>query len=113
MGPEEFAQQLRTLGYNDVKQQGSIVTLPYTIPIGSLIGKNISLGFTVPANFPMEPPGGPCVDPPLGHPNGSLRPEPSVGPNFEYWSRPFPNWPSTPRDVATYMGHVRHVFSQR
>lgn len=111
MGGPEFARQLRDLGYQVTEQGDGNVRFPWEIPVGSRVGELITLGFTVPPDFPVTPPGGPCVTPALQHPHGAVHPAP-FGSGWVYWSRPFPGWASTDRTVRTYMAHVRHLFGQ-
>ena len=112
MGPAEFARQLRDLGHEVEEPAGTKVILKYTIPIGRRIGEQIRLGFDVPTDFPLTPPGGPRVSPPLGHPAGAVHAAPDFGAAWEYWSRPFPNWAGTDRTVRSYMAHIRRLFQQ-
>src|SRR5438309_419994 len=113
MGAAEFARQLRGLGYQVTELPGEAVTFPYEVPIGSVAGTTITLGFFVPPDFPVTPPSGPCVSPALGHPAGNVGVMAQLGPNWEYWSRPFPDWPDSDRSVRAYLAHIRHVFAQR
>jgi hypothetical protein len=113
MGAAEFARQLRDLGYQVTELPGGAVTFPYDVPVGSLAGTTITLGFIVQPDFPVTPPGGPCVRPALGHPAGNVSVMAQLGMDWEYWSRPFPDWPGSGRSVRAYMAHVRHLFSQR
>jgi hypothetical protein len=109
-GAAEFARQLRDLGHDQVAADGDRVTLPYEVPIGRHAERIIRLGFAVPADFPLTPPGGPHVSPRLGHAAGAVHASPAFGSDWEYWSRPFQGWPSTDRTVRTYMAHVRRVL---
>ncbi len=86
--------------------------LAYSIPIGRRLGEQIRLGFDVPTDFPVTPPGGPRVSPKLGHPDGAVHAAPDFGTEWEYWSRPFPNWAGTDRTVRSYMAHIRRLFQQ-
>lgn len=93
------------------------VSFPYTIPVGPLTGREIRLGFLVPGDFPLTPPSGPHVSARLhplqsggSHPNGGIL-DSSFGPDWQYWSRPHPNWASTDRTVRAYLAHVRQLFA--
>src|SRR4051812_42281558 len=123
MGPATFLEQLRGLGYEPtVMQMPDIVAFPYEIEVGPLVGETITLAFKVPADFPMTPPSGPLVSPPLlplnnggAHPHGAIHPASTGGLNdpngtWQYWSRPFPGWPQTSRDVAAYLAHIRRLL---
>ena len=123
MGPANFIEQLRRLGYEPaIIQIPDIVAFGYEIEVGPLVGELITLAFKVPLDFPMTPPGGPIVSPPLlalnnggAHPHGAIHPASVAGLNdpdgaFQYWSRPLPGWPQTSRDVAAYLAHIRHLL---
>ncbi len=113
MGSSEFARQIRDLGYQvEELPNCNRVIFPFEIPIGSHRGETVKLGFDVPTDFPVTPPGGPRVSPRLGHPGGAVHDAPDFGAVWEYWSRPFPNWAGTDRTAATYMAHVRRLFQQ-
>jgi hypothetical protein len=112
MGAAEFVRQLRELGHEVDEPVETRVTLPYTIPIGRRLGETIRLGFDVPPDFPNTPPSGPRVSPRLGHPAGAVHAATDFGSEWEYWSRPFPNWQGTDRSVKTYMAHVRRLLQQ-
>ena len=105
-----FAGQLRGLGF-DVSVNGSFVTFPFKIQSGSRSGQLVTVGIEVSGDFPANPPPGPHVRPHLGHPDGHVNPS-TLGGEWEYWSRPFPSWPSTNRTASDYMAHVRVLFSQ-
>src|SRR5450759_3861892 len=111
MGPEEFARQLRELGYEPTEQTGRVV-IDYEIPLGSHIGERVTLGFNVPPDFPTTPPGGPAMYPPIVHPDGAVNPATEFGAGWVYWSRPYQGWAAATRSVQTYMAHVRRLFSQ-
>jgi hypothetical protein len=108
---DEFAGQLRDLGF-DVTITGSFVTFPFEIQNGGRSGQVVALGIEVPGDFPANSPPGPHVRPALGHPDGHVQPSPGLGADWQYWSRPFPSWPSTNRTASDYMAHVRLLFSQ-
>ena len=125
MGPATFIDQLRALGYEpSVVQIPDIVAFPYEIEVGPLAGETIMLAFKVPRDFGLTPPSGPLVSPHVmpitngaggGHPHGAVHPAGVGGLNdpggtWQYWSRPFPNWPNTSRDVAAYLTHIRRLF---
>lgn len=107
---DDFASQLSELGFN-VTISGSFVTFPFAIQSGSHSGETVLLGIEVPGDFPANPPPGPHVRPRLGHPDGHVISS-TMGAEWEYWSRPFPSWPSTNRTASDYMAHVRLLFSQ-
>jgi len=125
MGPATFIEQLHALGYEpNVLQIPDIVAFPYEIEVGPLAGETITLAFKVPPDFALTPPSGPLVSPHLlpitnggggAHPHGAIHPAAVGGLSdadgtWQYWSRPFPNWPRTSRDLAAYLTHIRRLF---
>jgi hypothetical protein len=81
---------------------------PYTIEVGSHAGQNVHIGLQVPGDWPITPPPGPHMSPPLGHPDGNVHASP-LGTDWEYWSRPAQNWPAD-RSARAYMRHLRALF---
>jgi len=117
MPRQDFVDQLKAMNYEPLLRDGSFITFQYAVPVGKLAGKQITLGFAVADDFPMNPPGGPHVSPCLlpHNPNGGSHPtcgihNSQLGSDWQYWSRPFPNWPSTDRTVRAYLAHIRHLF---
>ena len=116
MGRQQFVEQLQALGFNPVVN-GDRVTFPYVVPVGKFIGEEVTLGFVVNDDFPLNPPSGPHVSPqirpitggggehPLGGVHGS-----NFGSTWEYWSRPCNHWSTTGRTVRDYMAHIRHLW---
>jgi hypothetical protein len=117
MAKSDFAKQLRELGY-DVNDAGDNVDLAYEVPLGRFVGETIRLGFVVPGDFPDTPPSGPHIKPHImpnsggggSHPTGGINPSSQFGGDWQYWSRPFPNWSKTERNVRTYMAFIRRLF---
>jgi len=119
-GQQRFIEQLRGLDYQPEVKANDIVVFEYTIEVGPLTGAHVHLALRLPPDLPLNPPGGPCVSPrilPLhpdqsvGHPYGGVHQADDIGPDFEYWSRPFPGWSNTIRSAAAYMGHIRNLFA--
>lgn len=119
MAAEDFATQLQQEGIAASNLDNGIVTFRFVVPVGPRCGEEIQIGFQVPPDFPMSPPSGPHVSPRIlpihpdqsvGHPIGGVHESP-IGPDWEYWSRPFPDWPNTDRNARAYMAHVRHLFA--
>ncbi len=118
MGRQDFINQLTALGYEVEDLGNSKVAFNYVIPIGRLAEQRIKLGFLVAEDFPATPPSGPHVSPrllPLNttvktHPNGGIHESKQFGPEWEYWSRPFHEWPRTDHTVRTYMAFIRRLF---
>lgn len=118
---QRFVDQLKGLGYDPEVKTNDIVIFEYTVEVGPLTGETVRLGLRLPPDLPLNPPAGPCVSPrilPLtrpgqsaDHPYGGVHEANDMGPDFEYWSRPFPGWPQTIRSAAAYMGHIRNLFA--
>jgi hypothetical protein len=45
------------------------------------------------------------------HAADNAQPTAGFGPDWEYWSRPFPGWPISDRDARAYMAHIAHLFA--
>lgn len=120
MAVEDFAKQLREMGYDVTEYPGGCVSFPYTIEIGKFEGQEIALGFIVPPDFPLSPPTGPHVKPRLlpinptqgSHPASGVHEAQSAqfGAQWQYWSRPMHHWANTPRTAADVMRHIRRLF---
>lgn len=116
MARQDFITQLQQLGYTVEDRGENRIAFPYKVPVGRFLGQDIWLGFVVGDDFPLNPPSGPHVSPqllPLNtvtnvHPAGGIHPS-LFGPEWEYWSRPFPEWHTTDRSVRTYLSHIRHL----
>lgn len=112
-----FAAQLAELGYRVEDRGDGKVCFPYTIPVGKYAGKEVMLGFVVPLDFPLTPPGGPHFAPHLlpisqtsgVHPSAGIHPSP-FGEGWQYWSRPLQHWNSTKKTVSVVMAHVLHLL---
>jgi hypothetical protein len=122
MSAEDFFEGLRALGY-EVQRTGEEAPggaiIEYEIPLERFIGQHIRLAFFPSGDWPLTCPSGPYVSPHLlvlnpdagpGHPNGAVHPAPQLGPDWQYWSRPFPGW-SGNGTVAQYMAHIRHLLA--
>lgn len=117
MAKKDFIDQLMQFGYEVELAGDNRVIIAYTVDVGRFDGQAIKLGFEVPNDFPMTPPGGPHVSPRLlpinkdaSYPLGRIHESPSFGPNWEYWSRPYNDWNQTNRTVRTYLSHIRRLF---
>jgi hypothetical protein len=118
MGKQDFINQLQAIGHNVEDLGGNRLAFTYVIPVGNKVNEEIKLGFEVADDFPINPPSGPHVYPrilPINtvgepHPKGGVHESPNFGSDWEYWSRPFPNWSSTDRSVKTYMSFVRYLL---
>ena len=110
MASEDLAAQLRELGYADARVQGQYVRFSFVVPIGAKAGETFQIGLPA-SDFPLNPPGGPHVNPAFDHPGGNNHGS-DLGDGWRYWSRPFPGWAQTDRSASAYMSHVRRLFSQ-
>lgn len=128
IGMAPFVEGLRALGYEparlpDLKDH---IAFDYVVESGKFEGTRVRLGFVIPPDFPMTPPSGPYVSPEIhtiktdgAHPFGAVhkdqaRPfDQATGNQWQYWSRPFPNWPASKRTVATYMSHIWKLWDSQ
>lgn len=109
-GVDTFVVGLAAMGL-EIERRDDFALFEYDIPVGGRIGETVHIGLQLPGDLPATPPPGPHVKPRLGHPGGSVNPSP-LGPEWEYWSRPFPGWPQSPRTAAAYMAHLRALLNQ-
>lgn len=120
MARTEFIDQLKALGYAVEERGENRISFAYTIPVGRFLGQEIQLGFVANDDWPINPPSGPHVSPrllPLNnnskeHPLGGVHDSP-FGSEWEYWSRPFPEWNKTDRSAKAYMAHIRKLFEKQ
>lgn len=115
-GREEFERRLRELGFTVFASPGEGRTLiEYKVPAGRFAGQVLRLGFEVPPDFPRSPPGGPHVSPRIlpMNPGAPAHPERTAdsifGSDFQYWSRPFPNWKER-GGAGAYIGWIDRLF---
>jgi hypothetical protein len=121
-----FLEGLVKLGFKPTQLLGhpDHVVIDYVVPDGKFAGKAVKHGFIVPGDFPMTPPSGPHVSPhihpikPNGqHPTGGVHLNHSkvfqqaLGGAWQYWSRPFPEWPRSTKTAAAYIGHVFKLWA--
>jgi hypothetical protein len=95
------------------------VMFDYPVETGQFAGRKVRLGLVVPPDFPATPPSGPHVSPcvrpicqPGIHPAGAIHPS-DFGNDWQYWSRPFPNWATSKRTVAAYMSHIWQLWDSQ
>ncbi len=115
VGVAGFLAALTDLGHNAtlVTVSGTdFVVFDYVIEVGSRIGESVRIGLQAPGDWPLTPPPGPHVSPPLGHPDGNVHASP-LGPQSEwqYWSRPADHWPAD-RTARAYMQFLRALFAK-
>ena len=119
MARQDFINQLKALGYpvEDIGQDRAV--LPYKIPVGRFLGKEIMLGFEVHDDFPANCPSGRHIKAKLlpnksggQHPDGGISDSEKFGSEWQYWSRPFEGWDKGERTAKRYMEHIRRLFDQ-
>jgi len=119
-----FVAGLQSLGYEPAIASGKSehVYFDYEVPSGKFTGRQIRLGLIVPADFPMTSPGGIHVSPKFHsnqgggeHPTGGIHDsvdfQSTAGGEWQYWSRPYKNWGTAKKAVATYMSHVWNLWN--
>lgn len=126
-GPSAFADGLRNLGYEPtaLEKAPDHVVFDYPVEVGRFKGQTVRLGFVVPQDFPNTTPSGPHVSPHIlpihpsndvPHPAGGVHQSMSqnftqhAGGQWEYWSRPCPNWGQSKKSVISYMGHIWRLW---
>lgn len=116
-GPEAAEAQLRTLGY-EVMRDGEWVEFDYEVPGGTYAGTKIRQAWHVPGNFPITPPSGIDFKPRMPgrtvnsgeHPARSSHSR-RFGGDGEYWSRPHHGWNSEPvKDARAYLVWVQTLW---
>jgi len=125
-GLAAFCDGLRELGYEPTIYEGmpTYVTFPFEVPCGRFAGEKVKLGFAVPADFPLTTPSGPHSTPALATDDGSGQPprgglhanndgnfKSLTGEDWQYWSRPFQNWNSPRKPVASYMAFIKRLWA--
>lgn len=115
-GAAAFVAGLTELGFQPAFHKESVdrVCFDYLVPTGRFVGRQVRLGFVVPPDFPMSPPTGPHVTPQIwpintnaDHPERAH--ESDFGAEWQYWSRPMPDWKAN-RSVGAYMAHVWRLW---
>ena len=126
-GVEVFLDGLREMGYDPKLLQGKSdhVVLDSPVPSGRFTGRSVRLGFIVPPDFPMTTPTGPHVSPRIhpahpaadfGHPLGGVHESQSAafqqgaGGDWQYWSRPHPDWATSKKTAVAYMSHIYRLW---
>lgn len=117
MPAQNFIDDLKALGYEPEVLSENRIAFSYVVPEGKFKDQTIKLGFEIPTDWNLTPPSGPHISPRLlpikadaaGHPE-RVAESPNFGQEWEYWSRPYPNWPNSRRTVKEYMKYIRHLF---
>jgi hypothetical protein len=116
MGTDTFKEGLAALGYTvELKDQDKLMT-QFVVAGGRFKERQVKLGFQVPPDFEINPPGGPHISPRLIpiNPNAedhSRAAESPFGPEWEYLSRPFPSQWARKRTVKRYMEWVSELLN--
>lgn len=116
MAALDFINQLKEFRFEVEDLGNNKIAFPYKIICGRFEGQVIKLGFQVPADFPLTPPSGPHISPPLlpMNPQAITHPQRTAisvfGINWQYWSRPFKRWSETHRTAKDYMKFINHLF---
>ena len=111
VGAAGLVTALTDLGFSAILTSASgieFAVFPYEIEVGGRAGQTVHIGLQAPGDWPITPPPGPHVSPPLGHPDGNVHASP-LGEGWVYWSRPAQNWPAD-RSARAYMRHLRALF---
>ena len=117
IGISELKEQLEAMGYVVTMRGDNFLSFNYTIPLGRFRDKEIELGLEA-SQFPLIPPSGLIIKPYLlpisggggSHPNGGIHLRGIPSSEWQYWSRPFPNWDNCEKTTKTYMAFVRTLF---
>lgn len=115
MPSHKLIDELKARGYavqpEIVIAQGQpfVVIDGYRIEMGQHAGKDIALAIPAVPDYPTTPPGGIHVKPHLIQ-VGTRNVHPSpLGTEWQYWSRPIPNWRAD-RSLARLLSHVNRLM---
>jgi hypothetical protein len=106
----DLQQALGCAGY-EATIVTDFVTFEYAVVVGAHVGATVRIGLQAP-DFPINPPGGVHVCPRIQHPGDSAHHASPLGPEWIYWSRPYPDWAGSRRDLDDYLVHLRTLFAQ-
>src|SRR5689334_22555744 len=112
MAKSDFLNQMQALNFQIQELADDFFVFPFMIPVGKFRGQAVKMGLQVHDSFPINPPPGPHFSPLLMpvtggggcHPFGAIHPS-ALGPEWEYWSRPFKDWNRTDKTAKTYLAH--------
>ena len=122
-----FVDGLHSLGFapKNLPDRPDHIIIDYIVQSGRFAGRSVRLGFIVPPDFPMTTPTGPHVSPrihpfhpgsDLGHPLGGVHESQAApfvqgaGGDWQYWSRPCPDWATGKKTAAAYMSHIYRLW---
>ena len=120
-GAPRLMDELVELRYQPVALEPDFVAVAYPVEVGPLADDEVEIGFKVPPDFNLSPPGGLLVRPHILPMNANGGAHPWCGvhasttggihdASWQYWSRPHPDWPTSTRNAQALMEHVRHLF---
>lgn len=127
-GPAAFARGLAEAGFTAATVPGhpDHLYFGYVVPSGTRAGTQVKIGVVVPQDFPETPPSGPHVSPhvfPINtggtHPYGAIHEQHSanftqaLGEPWQYWSRPFQDWSTGHKTVASYLSHIWRLWDSQ
>lgn len=119
MNREEFIRGFATFGLKEESRKDNFVFFSFVIPVGKFAGRAIRLALEITGDMPLNSPGGPHISPhllplhpsnDLPHPQGAVHPSEPLGPEWQYWSRPFLDWKDGERTTRRYMQHLIRLF---
>lgn len=114
MASQQLVNDLKAAGHDahiDTSSGMEFVVFAYDIPVGGHIGSEVKVGLQA-HDWPMNPPGGPHINPRIQHPGDQAHHVSPLGADWIYWSRPFPDWATSQRTVEEYLTHLRTLFFQ-
>ncbi len=112
MTVDDVIQKLRAKGYtvSDMALPnapgGRVVVLEkYVFDVGPLKGHVADVGIHFPPDFPLTGPTGFDTNPAVRPGNGTNAIHaPRIWPTGSYWSRPFPEWNASSKDLSAILG---------
>lgn len=118
MARADFIGQLKEMGLEPESVDQDRVIVPLVVPAGTHQDERVRLGFSGCNDFPLTPPGCLHVSPrllPLNnqggeHPYASVHESP-FGADWQYWSRPVPNWVQGKRSARDVIAHVTRLLA--
>jgi len=120
MNQEGFIKQFEDLGFQLCVPKPGFIAFPFVIPVGKFAGTAITLALQITGSMPVQPPTGPYISPrllpihpgnDLPHPLGGVHENPTLGADWQYWSRPFHGWAKTDRSARAYMAFINNLFN--
>lgn len=127
-GVAAFEEGLLRLGYQPRNLPGKPdhIVFDYVVETGRFSGTRVKMGLIIPGDFPLTSPSGPHIsqhihpiNPSGQHPKGAVHKDQaipfqeSLGGEWQYWSRPFPNWGNGKKSVAAYMSHIWRLWDSQ